>query len=104
MSYWNKIYRLALVLVCILAVIALLGIFVPRFNKLAEYQGKKAKIQEENRKTAEATRELKDKQDQFLTKPRFVERTAREAGMIKDNETVFKFTNRQATTSSRITE
>ena len=33
------------------------------------------------------------KQEKFRSDPAFVERTAREMGMVKPNETIFKFTN-----------
>ena len=38
--------------------------------------------------------DLKNRQERFKNDPEFVERTAREMGMLKPNEVVFKFTNK----------
>lgn len=58
-------------------------------------QAKNQDLQKENIITEEQTRELKRKQERFSADPAFVERTARESGMAKPNETIFKFTNKQ---------
>lgn len=100
MSYWKRIYKIAIILLCILAMIAIISIFLPRLNTTRELQLKNVELSEENTRIEEATRELKRKRERFLTDPKFVVRTAREQGMVKSNETVFRFTNRQNQASS----
>jgi cell division protein FtsB len=93
MSYWVIIYRLALGLLIVLCVTGLTCIFLPRCNSLRELQRKRTALREENHVIAERTRELRVSQERFRTEPAFVERTARETGMIRPDETLFKFTD-----------
>ena len=91
---------MAWILLCVLGVITLVTIFLPRWRHLSELQSINLELKQENVETEEETRALKRKQERFLSDPRFVERTARESGMVKPTETVFKFTNKQARVSS----
>jgi cell division protein FtsB len=68
-------------------------VFVPRCNRLNALQRRKAALESKNRALEMETRELRTKQERFLTDPGFVEHTARETGMVKPGETVFRFTN-----------
>jgi len=66
-------------------------IFGPKFTSLRKMQDDKTKLQEETRKLRSGMEELRRKQDRFSSDPDFVERTAKEMGMIRTNEIVFKF-------------
>ncbi len=91
---------MAWILLCVLGLITLVTIFLPRWRNLSELQSINLELKQENITTEEETRALKRKQERFLSDPRFVERTARESGMVKPDETVFKFTNKQAKVTS----
>lgn len=99
MNYWLVIYRFAWGVLGVLVTIGLVCIFVPRCNKLRAMQRKRIELQTENRTLEAMTQELRIKQERFSTEPPFVERTAREIGMVKTNETVYKFTNDNSRTS-----
>lgn len=64
-------------------------------------QNEKMELQNANRIIEEKTQELKRNQERFVSEPDFVVKTARESGMVKPGETVFKFTNNQSEASSR---
>jgi hypothetical protein len=88
---WVVIYRLAWGLLIVLFVVGVVCVFLPKCRDLKALQERKAAIEEENRRTDGLTRELKAKQERFVSDVRFVERTAHRAGLVKTNETVFKF-------------
>lgn len=90
MNLWRAIYKAGWVLLCVLFVVVLICIFRPKYRSLRALQVKKAQIQEENRRIAGAARELRTKQDRFHSDPAFVVHTAREMGMVKPDDTVFK--------------
>lgn len=101
MNWWVTIYKLAWGFLVVLFVIVLICIFLPKYHSQRELQRKRAEIEQENRDIEARTKELRIKQEQFRTDPAFVERTARETGMVRPDETVFKFTNEQSTATSR---
>jgi len=91
MNYWIALYRFALGLLAILVVVVLVRVFLPKCGRLRELQREKVAVEEENRAMEERTRELRTKRERFNNDPKFVERTARETGMVKPDETVYKF-------------
>lgn len=96
MNYWVTIYRFAWGALIVIFIIASICVFLPRYNRIRQLQKKKIELQEENHRVEARIEELRIKQQQFSSDPTFVERTAREIGMIKPDETVFKFTNEQS--------
>jgi len=93
LSFFAAAQKLAWLLVAGLVVIGLACVFVPPARHLRELQRKKAELQTENVRIQELINELRLKQTRFRTDPAFVERTAREAGRVKTNEVIFKFTD-----------
>lgn len=73
--------------------IALISAFVPKIRRYQESYVKREEFRDENRRLAEEVKKLRDKQERFTSDPLFVERTAREIGMVKPDEIVFKYTN-----------
>lgn len=90
MDYWRVIYKLAWVLLVIVIPVGIASIFAPRCNNLHTLQKQKEQLAESNRQIDERTRELQTRQERFIADPRFVERVAREAGMVRSNELVFR--------------
>lgn len=101
MNYWVTIYRLAWGFLVVLFVIVLICIFLPKCHIFREMQRKKIEDQEGIRKKEYQIKELRMKQERFSSDPAFVERTARKTGMVRSDETVFKFTNEQSRGTSR---
>jgi len=93
---WATVYRSAWVVLFILFTIGLICIFLPRCHHLRQLQQRKAELQAENRETEAMTRALQAKQKRFSTDPAYVERVARETGMVKPDEVVFQYTNTSA--------
>ena len=96
MNGWSAVYRSAWVALFILFTIGLVCIFLPKCHHLRQLQQHKAELQRENRETASLTRALQAKQERFSSDPAYVERVARETGMVKPNEVIFQYTNRPA--------
>jgi len=90
MDYWRVIYKFAWILLIVIVPVGIGCMFAPRCSNLRFLHQKRAAIAEENRRTEETTRELRARQERFLSDPLFVERVAREAGMVKSNEVVFR--------------
>ena len=93
MNYWVLLYRFAWVMVLVLIAIGLLCIFVPKFESYQELQGQKNALTEENAKTEGRVKDLERYRQQFDADPEFVERVARQHGMAKPGETVYRVTN-----------
>jgi cell division protein FtsB len=103
MDYWRIIYRCAWVLLIIVVPIGIGCMFVPRCSSLRHLHQKRAELAEENSRIEDATRELRARQERFLSDPLFVERVAREAGMVKSNEIVFRISPYDPTQLETIT-
>ena len=91
MNYWVLLYRFAWGLLVVLFVVGAACVFVPKGHHLRELQRKRDSLHEDNGRTELITRDLRERQQRFQNDPSFVERTAREAGMIRPNEVVFKY-------------
>ena len=90
MNYWVLIYRCAWVMLAILCVIGLTFIFLPTCHHYQEWQQKKAQLQLETDRLEASIKKLQQQEEQLQTDPAFVERAARELGMAKPGETIFK--------------
>lgn len=93
MTGWNLVLRIVTGVVIALAIVGLVFLFLPRANQVRELQGRKADLETDNRATEQRIKDLKSQQEKFNSDPAFVERTARETGLIKPDETVFRMTN-----------
>ena len=95
MNYWLVVYRLAWGLLVILFGVGLVCAFVPKGQRVRELQRRKAVLQQDNRRIESDTRDLVRKEERFRRDPAFVEHTAREEGMARPHERVFRYTNEQ---------
>jgi len=75
----------------VLAIIGLVIVFTPKLHRYSKLQNTRSELEDQSIAKTEAIKELKIKQDRFTSEPRFVERTAREAGMVTPDEVVYKF-------------
>jgi cell division protein FtsB len=96
MNYWSMIYRFAMALLIVLLVVGVVFMFMPRWHAIREYGRRQVDLRSEIERLDAQTRDIADKQARFRTEPAFIERTAREAGMIKTNEIVYKLEDEPA--------
>ena len=94
MSVLSKTTRVAWAIVVGILVVILLGLCLTQYHKLRTMQKEKVASLRENRDVEARTKELRTNVDRFNSDPVFVERTAREMGMVKPDETIVKLTNR----------
>ena len=76
----------------ILTVLILAGvacIFGPKFNSLRKMQKDKNELKQANHHLESEIASLRNKQERFTSDPNFVERTAKEMGLLRTNEIVF---------------
>jgi len=93
MNYWTTLYKCLWGVSIALIVVVMISFFIPKYRTLKDYQQRRYALRQENREKETMIRELRRKQALILSDPAFIERTAREAGMVKQDEVVFKFTN-----------
>jgi len=91
LNIWKLIYRFSMVLLAILVVIGLICFFTPKFREYSRMQETRNSMAVQNSEKAEDIKNFKIKQERFTSEPAFVERTAREAGMVTSDEIVYKF-------------
>jgi len=90
-STWVMVYRVAWGVLVILIVVGLVCVFAPKCQMLRSLQQKKLELQAENRARAEQIRDLREKEQRFLTDPEFVRRTAHESGRVAPDEIIFTY-------------
>ncbi|MBM4143717.1 MAG: septum formation initiator family protein [Lentisphaerae bacterium] len=91
MNYWVALYRFALGVLAVLALVGVVFLFLPKCSRLRALQREHMAAQEHNAALEAEIRDLQTRRERFDSEPAFVERTAREAGMLKPDETVYKF-------------
>ena len=91
MDIWKVIYRFSWFLMIILSLIGLIVVFTPKLHRYSKLQNTRSKLEEQSIAKTEEIKNFKVKQDRFTSEPSFVERTAREAGMVTADEVVYKF-------------
>ena len=101
MNFWVMLYRFAWIIVVVCCVIAVICVFVPSAHTHQELQKRKRSIEDGNARLESRIRQLDEKQQRFRTDPEFVERIAREQGMAKPGETIFRFATTNNTTAGR---
>lgn len=91
MNYWVLLYRIAWGVVVITVLVGLVYVFLPRARSYQDLQRRKAALQEGNARLESRAQQLDENQRRFRSDPEFVERVAREQGMAKPGETIFRF-------------
>lgn len=90
MNYFSIIIRFALAILIVAAVAGLLLLFFPKYRSLEYLHKQRGARATEIRELETEIAELETNQRQFRSNPDFVERVARESGMVKTNEFVYK--------------
>lgn len=90
MSIWTAIYRIAVIMAFgLLGVAAALGI-LPKWRSMQDYRRRKEDLERQIALEEELTKLLRQKQERFRTDPRFVERIARDLGLARSNEVLYR--------------
>jgi len=87
---WGTIYRISWILLLAASLICLVCVFLPKFSRLKDLQGKREQKKEENRLVEQRIRNLQEKQARMSSDPAFVAQVARSEGMVRTNEMVFR--------------
>ncbi|MEN7973138.1 MAG: septum formation initiator family protein [Verrucomicrobiota bacterium] len=90
-KYWNLINRIVLMAAVAMAAVGAVLAFAPKVKQMQTYQNTRDTLQQRIDVTVAAERELKEKQQRFLTDPAYVERVAHEVGYARRNEAIFHF-------------
>lgn len=102
MSFWVFLYRLAWILLVVLAILAVASFFLPPIRQYRELRQREAELQQEIQFKEEVIRHLKERQARLQSDPTFVEKIAREEfGLARPGETIYKFTEDEPQTGLR---
>jgi cell division protein FtsB len=99
---WTTIYRVSYGILGGLALIGAVCMFTPKGSEYSNVLTDKRNIEREIAAKKQDIKRLQIRQDRFTSEASFVERTARECGMIKRGEIVYKFTPDAAQTGSSV--
>lgn len=91
MNFWVLVYRLAWMVVVASGVVAVVCVFLPKTHNYQTLQHRKEALEQNNSAMETRIRQFEQNQRRFRTDPEFVERSAREQGMAKPGETIFRF-------------
>jgi cell division protein FtsB len=92
LSLLKFIYRYSwIILFAGLVAAGLFFLFTPKWRKYLSLQETRNTMVKQNNAKSEEIKEFKIKQERFTSEPAFVERTARETGMVTSDEVVYRF-------------
>ncbi len=100
MNFWVMVYRLAWMVVIASGVVAVVCIFLPKTHNYKTLQNRKEALEQGNTSMEARIRQFEQNQKRFRSDPEFVERSAREQGMAKPGETIFRFPATNSTARS----
>ncbi len=91
MRYWRLITKLVWIPIALLGLVAVIAWVLPKCQEYQRLQNSRMALDEENNRLEANIRQLETKRKRFGYDKEFVERTARELGMAKPGETIYKF-------------
>jgi cell division protein FtsB len=90
-NFWAILFKISLGVVILVSVIGVLYIFIPEYARMTELRQKKEELLLKNTDIENRIHDYQNRQIQFQTDPRFVERLVREQfGMVRESETIYK--------------
>ena len=98
-KYWNLINRIVLTAIGIMALVGVLLAFGPKVKQMQTYQTTRDALQQQIDEAVAAEKELKNKQQRFLSDPEYVERVAHEVGYARKDETIYQFLDEKGATA-----
>lgn len=100
MNIWSLIYRISWIALAIIALVAMIFIFAPRWHEYQTFQARRAEQLRLLREKEELIKSYKEMQERFQTDKNFVVQVAHDLGMAKPDEIVFKFSEGMAVTTT----
>jgi cell division protein FtsB len=101
-KYWNLINRIVLMAVVAMAIVGIVLAFAPKVKQMQSYQDTRDALQQRIDITVSAEKELKEKQQRFLTDPSYVEKVAHEVGYARKDEMIYHFPEETGPNDSRL--
>jgi cell division protein FtsB len=101
-KYWNLINRIVLIAVVAMAIVGIVLAFTPKVKQMQAYQNTRDTLQQRIEVTVTAEKELKEKQQRFLSDPSYVERVAHEVGYARKGEIIYHFPEETGSNGSRL--
>lgn len=101
-KYWNLINRIVLMAVVAMAVVGIVLAFAPKVRQMQSYQDTRDTLQQRIDVTLAAEKELKEKQQRFLTDPSYVEKVAHEVGYARSDEMIYHFPEETGSNDSHL--
>ncbi|RKX43066.1 MAG: hypothetical protein DRP64_08765 [Verrucomicrobia bacterium] len=90
-KYWNLINRVVLVSAITMAAVGIVLAFTPKVKQLQAYQNTRDTLQQQIDVAVADERDLKERQQRFLTDPTYIERVAHEVGYAHKGEMIYHF-------------
>ncbi len=90
-AVWRVIVRVFWIVLAGICIVAFLTFFTPKYHQYNELNKRIRDMQQNNRALKTAIQRLEMRQRRFVSDSSFVERTARELGMAKPGEIVYKY-------------
>jgi|YNPMSStandDraft_1061717.scaffolds.fasta_scaffold86344_2 cell division protein FtsB len=100
MSLWTLIYRTCWVLLIVMILVGAAMVMIPRWQEMRAYQQRQIELQREIETEEEMIKLLRMKQERFQTDPEFVERLARDLGLVRSNEVLIRVTTETSGTAA----
>ena len=100
-KYWNLINRIVLIAVVAMAVVGIVLAFTPKVKQMQTYQNTRDTLRQRIEVTVASEKELKEKQQRFLTDPSYVEKVAHEVGYARKDEMIYHFPEETGSNGSR---
>ena len=90
-NIWSFVFKLSLGVVIVVSLVGVLYIFIPEYSRLSTLQQRKEELSAKNTGIETQIHDYQNRQGQFNSDPRFVERLVREQfGMVRESETIYK--------------
>lgn len=86
MTYWTTVQRVAMALIFGVILVGVVLLFVPKINELRALHEERQTRQKENAQIEVGADNLRNNCERFQKDPAFVERVARDIGMVKPDE------------------
>ena len=90
-KYWNLINRIVFVAIVLMALVGGMMAFLPKVRQMQKYQDRRDELQQRIEIKLAEEKDLKDRQQRFLTDPAYIERVAHEVGYARKDETIYHF-------------
>jgi cell division protein FtsB len=90
-NIWAGLYRAGWCSLLVFIIVAGIGAFLPKLNKLRQLKAQLDDIDTRVEQRDHTIRDIQERRDKFAKDPAFVERTARQAGFFRPGEVIVEY-------------